>query len=91
MKAWRGLMVAILLGFSTPSFADEVNIPFSVKGECFKEVMGLKGYDLSGTDTSWGEAGFRDGIFKVTSYQPIAMEDLNAIKDCAFNCARDNG
>ena len=87
--AWRvlGLLITFL-GLSMSTYADEINIPFSVKNECFKEIMLSKGYDLAGTDESWGESGFKEGTFKVISYKQASIDDLNVIKDCAFDCAR---
>lgn len=78
----------MLVAFPTLSYADEINIPFSVKNECFKKKMRSLGYDLSGKDESWGESGFKEGSFKVTSYQAVSVDDLNTIKECAFLCKR---
>ena len=88
MKTWGGLVV-ILLGLSTSSFAgDEVKIPFSVKEECFKTEMGILGYDLSGCDDCYGEAGIYEGEFTVRSFKASTIDELNIIKDCAFKCVR---
>ena len=89
-----GMGVMILMGFiiSIPtSFADEIQLPFAVKEKAFIKEMKKNGMDLSRSDKSQGFVEDRGGNFKVFTYKPATLEQLDLIQKIAFKNMRENG
>ena len=81
-------MVLLALWPSAISFADGVIIPGSIKVNEFKEKMKQKGYDLSGSDEAYGEVENNGTKMKIITYKPVTEEELNIIKETAFETVR---
>lgn len=77
LAATCSLVASMML--STPSFADGITIPGSIKVKEFKQLMKDRGMDLSGEDDSDGGIENRGTAIFVYTFAPLTekqMEDM---------------
>lgn len=88
--ASRIYMVALFLILSAVScFADEIQIPFAIYEDDFKQAAISEGIDLSGSRESIGFVQSRGAEFSVFTYKQASPELLEKIKVLAFKHMRD--
>lgn len=82
------VMTLWMLGLSVPAFSDDIEIPFPVKIQPFKEELKLKGLDLYDKEESDGFVINEGTQVTVRLYRRFNDEDLELVKTAAFNNIR---
>ena len=77
-----------MLAFTQASFADQVDIPFGIYVEDFKEDSKEHGFDLYGTRDSDGFIRDNGMSTEILTYKPVKEEELNIIKKLSLKHAR---
>lgn len=88
MNKILGGLIVIMLSLPSISYADGVVIPGSIKVEAFIKDMKEHGMDLSGSDSSDGYVDSLGNSIKVITYKPVALEQMELMKEVAFKNVR---
>ena len=83
-----GLITIGVIGSSSISYADVVNIPFCLKLEAFKKELKEKGFNAYGGDNADGEIENFGTSIKVITYKPVSIEKMEVMKDVAMHHVR---
>lgn len=86
----KTLLITTLCMFilSPLCFADEIKIPFPLERQKFLKECKKRGVDLYDKKDSIGFAENRGGETTVYTYKNISYENMDKIKEAAFNSIR---